>query len=235
MKSWVLLLVLGLVCSANTFAQAGDSFEPSDAHYLWPTNASHHLTSTFAETRLGHFHAALVLKTWGRRGYEVYATREAVLYRMAVQPTGYGKVLYLKHKDGSFSIYAHLMRFNDRLQQYADSLRISEHYQPFFDRVVEEQQINIKQGDVIAYSGASGIGPPHLHFELRRPDHRPFNPLLTNLSVKDTIVPRITGLSVEPLSPHASVEGSQQMHTRKPDLQNGQYRFGTVEVAGPVG
>ena len=198
----LLLVFLGVFLAIGGLsAQSSQDFEPTDAHYLWPTNASHHLTSTFAETRTGHFHAALDIKTWGQRGYEIYATRDAVLYRMAIKATGYGKVLYLKHEDGSFSVYAHLMRFNDSLQQFADSIRFAEDHRPYFDRVVEDQQIQIEQGDVIAYSGASGIGPPHLHFELRTPEQHPFNPLLTNLTVEDNISPTIAGLSVEPLAP----------------------------------
>ena len=232
----LLLVFLGVFLGIGGLsAQSSQDFEPTDAHYLWPTNASHHLTSTFAETRTGHFHAALDIKTWGQRGYEIYATRDAVLYRMAIKATGYGKVLYLKHEDGSFSVYAHLMRFNDSLQQFADSIRFAEDHRPYFDRVVEDQQIQIEQGDVIAYSGASGIGPPHLHFELRTPEQHPFNPLLTNLTVEDNISPTIAGLSVEPLSPGTIIEDKQEIHTRRPYRRNGRYDFGTIEVSGPVG
>lgn len=216
-------------------AQDDTSFKPSQPAYLWPTNASHHLTSTFAETRTGHFHAALDLKTWGRRNYEVYATRSGIVYRMAVGPTGYGKVLYLKHKDGSISLYAHLMRFNKKLQAFADSLRFAEDHRPSFDRVIADQKIRIARGEIIGYSGASGIGPPHLHFELRTPSGRPFNPLLTNMTVRDHIAPDISGLSVEPLGPHSIIEGEKQIYTRTPNYSDGTYRFGTIEVAGPVG
>ncbi|GAA5520156.1 hypothetical protein LQ318_00425 [Aliifodinibius salicampi] len=234
-----LLLIAGLfpiVVVAQPFLNDSSSaFAPSEAHYLWPTNASSHLSSTFAETRSRHFHAALDIKTWGRRGYDIYATRDGTLYRMAIGPRGYGKVLYLKHDDGSFSVYAHLMSFNDKLQQYADSLRFAEDYIPSFDRIIKDENIRIEQGDLIAYSGATGIGPPHLHFELRTPSNKPFNPLLTNLSVQDHIPPRITGLSVEPLSPYSIVEGNKKVYTRSPKAQNGRFDFGTIEVTGPVG
>lgn len=235
--SFCLLLIAGLFPFTMTAQPVpnGSSFDPSEAHYLWPTNASSHLSSTFAETRSRHFHAALDIKTWGRRGYDIYATRDGTLYRMAIGPRGYGKVLYLKHDDGSFSIYAHLMSFNDELQQFADSLRFAKDYIPSFDRIIEDENIRIKQGDLIAYSGATGIGPPHLHFELRTPSNKPFNPLLTNLSVQDHIPPRITGLSVEPLSPYSIVEGDKKVYTRSPKAQNGRYEFGTIEVTGPVG
>ncbi len=123
MKSSNLLAFIVLLLVSNAQAQSSNSFDPTSAHYLWPTDASHHLTSTFGESRTGHFHAALDIKTWGRRGYEIYATRDGILHRMAIKPNGYGKVLYLKHEDGSFSVYAHLMKFNDQLQQLANTNR----------------------------------------------------------------------------------------------------------------
>ncbi len=98
-----------LGCFGAAFGQ--QEFDPQKAHYLWPTEASPYLTSTFAETRSAHFHAALDIKTWGQRGYEVYATRDGVVDRIAIGPRGYGKVVYLKHNDGSYSVYAHLLSF----------------------------------------------------------------------------------------------------------------------------
>jgi ribosome-binding protein aMBF1 (putative translation factor) len=37
---------------------------------------------------------------------------------------------------------------------------------------IEEKQLFYKQGEVIGYSGSTGIGPPHLHFELRTADFK---------------------------------------------------------------
>src|SRR5699024_9519808 len=82
----------------------------------------------------------------------------------------------------------------------------------------------------IALSGASGIGPPHLHFELRSPQQAPFNPLLTNLSVQDNIAPTITNLSVEPLTSNSIIEGKKKIHTRRPHRRTGYYDFATVEI-----
>ncbi len=205
------------------------------ADYLWPTEASPYLTSTFAETRSQHFHAALDIKTWGRRGYEVYATRDGVIERVAIGPRGYGKVIYLRHNDGSYSLYAHLLSFNDQLQQLADSVRIAEGYKFEIDRSWGWRGIKVQQGDVIGYSGASGIGPPHLHFELRTPSHKPFNPLLTNLKVNDTIAPQIQAIAVEPLTPLSSVEDENRIYTKQTWSGNNTYEAGTIKVTGPVG
>ncbi|WP_445664615.1 M23 family metallopeptidase [Fodinibius sp. AD559] len=216
-------------------AQESDNFDPTRAHYVWPTEASRYLSSTFGETRAAHFHAALDIKTWGQKGYEVYATRDGIVDRVAIGPRGYGKVIYLKHDDGSYSVYAHLLSFNDKLQQLADSVRFAENYQFEIEKFWGWRNIEVKQGDLIGYSGASGIGPPHLHFELRTPSHKPFNPLLTNLSVKDNIPPQIRGLSVEPLSPRSNVEGENAIYTKRAKLEHGIYSFGTISAKGPIG
>jgi len=232
----LLLFTLLIAIAAHPLsAQESHSFDPTQAQYSWPTEASRYLSSTFGETRAAHFHAALDIKTWGRKGYEVYATRDGVVDRIAIGPRGYGKVIYLKHDDGSYSVYAHLLSFNGKLQQLTDSVRFAEDYKFEIEKFLGWRNINLKQGDLIGYSGASGIGPPHLHFELRTPSHKPFNPLLTNLSVTDNIPPQIKGLSVEPLSAKSTIEGNNAIYTKRAESQNGSYNFGSISVKGPVG
>lgn len=216
-------------------AQEATNFNPAKARYAWPTEASRYLSSTFGETRSAHFHAALDIKTWGRRGYKVYATRDGIVDRIAIGPRGYGKVVYLRHPDDSYSVYAHLLSFNEDLQQLADSIRFAGGYKFEIERFLTHRNITVKQGDVIGFSGASGIGPPHLHFELRTPSQKPFNPLLTNLSVRDDIPPKIRSVSIEPASPASSIEGKNAIFTKRTRLHNGQYDLGTVQVSGPVG
>ncbi len=203
-------------------------------NYLWPTNASRYASSSFGETRSAHFHAALDIKTWGRKGYEVYATRDGTLARVGIWARGYGNVVYLRHEDGTYSIYAHLEDFAPRIRRLVDSLRLPE-FQFELDYLAETDSLQFKRGEVIGYSGATGIGPPHLHFELRTRNNHPFNPLLTNLSIPDRRAPRFDGLAVEPLSADALVEGKKQIHLRTPRFTNGSYDFGSVEVQGTVG
>lgn len=233
----ILFLFIGAL-SQNLVAQTAhepENFDPSAATYLWPTNASSHLTSTFAETRSDHFHAALDIKTWGRRGYEVYATRDGIVDRIAIGPRGYGKVIYLKHEDGSYSVYAHLLAFNNELQQLADSIRLENDYAFEIDRSLSQKHIEVQQGEIIGYSGASGIGPPHLHFELRTPDQKPFNPLLTNLKVKDTIAPKFSGIAIEPLSPYSAIEGDNVVYTKNLYRKGDIYYTSPIKAKGPIG
>ncbi|HDL17610.1 MAG TPA: hypothetical protein ENH29_00985 [Bacteroidetes bacterium] len=63
-------------------------------NYLWPTDAGHNLTSSFAEFWSGHFHAGIDIKTWGREGYKVFATRSGYVWKVRISPFGYGRVIY---------------------------------------------------------------------------------------------------------------------------------------------
>lgn len=228
------LLVFLLVAFIPFTAIFGFQFDPSKAHYLWPTEASKLASATFGETRAAHFHAALDIKTWGRRGYKVFATRKGVLHRIAISPNGYGKVIYLKHEDGSFSLYAHLDDFVEPVAQFVDSLRLAQHISKI-DTTFSNPPFRFSQGEMIAFTGSSGIGPPHLHFELRTPTEKPFNPLLTNIRIKDSRAPRISELSIEPLGKHSSVQGKIQIYRRKPRWNGKRFDFGTIEVSGTVG
>ncbi len=201
------------------------------ANWAWPTEASTLLSGKFGETRSAHFHAGIDVKTWGREGFKVFASRDGLLQRVGVSPYGYGKVVYLKHDDGSISLYAHLRDFEPGIRTLVDSLRMQTF--PFrFDQNLEQYGMRFKQGDLIAFTGSTGIGPPHLHFELRTPDERPFNPLLANVRIKDTTPPRISGMAVEPLSVDARINGSSRITELAPRQGND---FGTINISGTVG
>jgi murein DD-endopeptidase MepM/ murein hydrolase activator NlpD len=77
-------------------------------------------------------------------GVSVVAMRDGVVTK-AGRGTGYGNVIYIKHDDGYETRYAHLNSFNVRAGA------------------------KVKQGQVIAKSGNTGVGTgPHLHFEIRK-------------------------------------------------------------------
>ncbi len=200
--------------------------------YSWPTDASQQLSSTFAETRSAHFHAGIDIRTWGREGYRVFATRDGEIFRLGMSPYGYGNVIYMKHDDDTYSIYAHLNRFETGLQAYADSLRLLD-YSADLNLLLTDQSFKFRQGDTIGYSGSTGVGPPHLHFELRDSDFRPFNPLLTNLSITDNIPPVFRQLGVEYLDSNSlKPKGFDIFEANR---SNSDYYFGEIDVNGPIG
>jgi len=226
------LLLFYFILPAEKGSAQPLSFLADSVSYLWPTNASRQLSSTFAETRSAHLHAGLDIRTWGQEGYPVYATRDGYVHRIGMSPYGYGNVIYLKHLDGSYSVYAHLNRFEPDLQAFADSIRFIT-YQANLDRIVEDEKIYYSQGDVIAYTGSTGVGPPHLHFELRTPGFKPFNPLLTNITVRDNIPPVFRQLGIEFFHPKTMRSTGHEVINA--ERSGSGYTFGEVNVSGPVG
>lgn len=228
MKGFWLFLCLSVV----SFVAKGQ-----DSIYLWPTNSGKFLSSTFGETRSAHFHAGLDIKTWGREGYKVFASRDGYLSKLIITNQGYGKAIYLKHFDGTYTVYAHLQRFNSEYQAIADSIRINElDYSYTFEQSFEDKKLMVKQGDVIGYTGSTGIGPPHLHFEIRNSLNQPINPLSSNLAVQDTISPVFSSLLIEPLNINSKVFSSYYPSEIKPiSVKNDTTYFDTVFVSGDIG
>lgn len=233
---FLVLLLLNLFSGNQKYAFGQNlSFLSDSVSYQWPTNASTYLSSTFAETRSAHLHSGLDIRTWGREGYDVYATRDAHVYRIGIGPDGYGKVIYLKHADNSYSVYAHLQRFEPELQAFADSIRIQD-YRFKLDHHLPPGRFTYSQGDLIGFTGATGVGPPHLHFELRTPDFEAINPLLTNLGVSDDIPPVINSLAIEKLDPETlQYLDYQIIQPLEVDTVNRDLDFGTIHTSSPVG
>lgn len=230
----VLPVLLWMLAPGITNGQQRPAFLADDVTYLWPTNASRYMSSTFAETRAAHFHAAIDIGTWGREGYPVYAARDGVVHRIGVSPTGYGNVIYLRHNDDSISLYAHLLDFHPSIRQVVDSLRMQD-YTFDFDQVLESYELEFARGQVIGWTGSTGVGPPHLHFELRSPQGRPFNPLLAGIKVEDTIAPRFSGLAIEPLSADASINMGTGIYRARAAQRSGVFDFGSVHTTGEIG
>ncbi len=210
------------------------SFLSDSTLYAWPTDATQYLSSTFGETRSAHLHSGIDIRTWGQEGYRVFAARDGEVHRIGIGPHGYGHVIYLKHSDDSYTVYAHLNRFEPELQSFADSIRFQD-YTYELDLILEGKSFEYKKGDIIGYTGSTGVGPPHLHFEIRDPNFNPVNPLLTNLSsfVSDDIPPVFTQLGVEYLDTENYRFTNYELFSAT-NSSNG-YDFGEIEIDGPVG
>ena len=167
--------------------------------YLWPTTASKLITSSFGEFRPRHYHAAIDIKTWNRSGYPVMAIDDGYILRARVSAFGYGKAIYLKLKDGNTVVYAHLSKFWPELENYLDQQR-SKNKEYRIDQQFTSQQFPVERGQIIGYSGKTGIGYPHLHFEIRDPQNQPVNPLQYYQAIfKDQTAPRLFQLAFFPM------------------------------------
>ena len=208
-------------------------FPDDSTTYLWPTTASNQLSSTFAETRSAHLHSGIDIRTWGREGYRVMASRDGYIYRVATGPHGYGNVIYMKHPDNTYTVYAHLNRFEDNLQAYVDSIRLID-FRFEVDLHLNSKEFSFEQGDLIGYSGSTGVGPPHLHFEVRDSNFTPINPLRTNLRVRDTLPPVFRQLAIEFFDSETLHRLGHTILTPG-ELTDGVYHFGEYSVDQPVG
>jgi hypothetical protein len=173
--------------------------------YLWPTNASEFMSSSFCEFRDGHYHAAIDIKTWNTEGYPCYAIEDGYIKRIRVSPFGYGKVIYLQLNDGNTVIYAHLQKFTKQVEKLVreQQFRNKKYRLDWWPK-----NLKVKKGEIIAYTGRTGIGVPHLHFEIRNKQDNPVNPLRYYSQIKDRKRPKLQDLLIIPLTQTTTVNGS---------------------------
>lgn len=98
------------------------------------------------------------------RGTPVYATGNGIVKRADNRASGYGKHIRIDHGYGYVSLYAHLYKYNVRINQ------------------------RVKRGDLIGFVGSTGRSEaPHLHYEVFKDGSRinPINFYYGNLSAEE--------------------------------------------------
>jgi hypothetical protein len=156
-----------IVCISNLHAD--------EKPYRLPLNIDNGFSSSFQEFRSNHFHGGLDLRTYRKTGYPVYAVSDGYIFKIRVVKRGSGRGLYLKHNDGNISIYFHLDRFETRLENLLKRLQKAQK-KKYIGNYFLKQPITYKKGQVIAYSGETGSGFPHLHLEIRDNRYFALNP-----------------------------------------------------------
>jgi len=224
----IAFLLKGVLLFFPILGMAGD--------YLWPTDATRLLSGTFGETRSGHFHSGIDIKTWARDGYECYAPDDGYIERVIVSPGGYGKALYIRLKDNRVAVLAHLDSFHGRIASRVQSEQLSTK-KAFLDLVLNPGEYPVRKGDIVACSGHSGTVIPHIHFEIRDSSNYPINPLLNGFPIEDDVAPEPVEIAFIPLSPGARVNGSAEgmIFPLAPDKGNIYTVNDTVYLQGTFG
>jgi hypothetical protein len=177
----------------------------TDWHY--PLEIKVGVSSTFGEFRGNRVHTGVDLKTNMQTGYKVYAIDDGAVVRLCAKKYGFGNAVYIQHPNGLMSVYGHLDRFAEEglgLQSLVERYR-QQRGRKYPGNIYLERPV--KRGQLIGYSGETGYGLPHLHFEVRRGGATPIDPFKHGFEYPDTTAPIIESLLIEPLGPHSYVDG----------------------------
>lgn len=231
MKIWFLLLFTSLLVHAQV--------EYPKDYFKSPLDIPLSLSGSFGELRSNHFHSGLDFKTNQKVGLNVYAAADGYISRIKISTYGYGKAIYVTHPNGYTTVYGHLLKANAAIQDYIKKAHYKESAFEI-ELFLKPDELPVKQGDIIAFSGNSGgSGGPHLHFEIRGTlSEKPFNPLLFGYDalIKDTRQPVVSTLMAYPVGENSVVNKSMQpLAINFIKMPDGTYLADKVLVNGAVG
>ncbi len=196
----------------------------------WPLDLPHrYLTANFMEYREGRYHAGIDLKTNSQTGYPCRAVEDGWISRVRVGAWGYGQAVYLQGASGRTYVYGHVERLADPLRARVRAAQARQGRYPV-DLELAPGDAPVKRGQVLALSGQTGTGGPHLHFEVRDEAGRPVDPLAAGFAVPDRTPPRILKVRAVPATPDAVIFGQPTARLAAPAAG----RLPTLAVRGPV-
>ena len=203
----------------------------------WPLFKNNGVTGTFCEYRFNHVHAGFDLSTQGKTGFPIRCFDDGYVYMIKVKKHGYGNVVYIKHpKRKLISVYGHLKKFNKEIQKIADKYKVLKKTKYPGVIVLEDKKIKVKKNQIIGYTGESGEGFPHLHFELRDYKNNPVDASKFGFDMRfDNTYPVISGLKVIPQHSFSSVNGeSKPLYVKAIKKGKNKFKLQPFTVSGNV-
>lgn len=177
--------------------------------YQSPLDIPLTLSANFGELRPNHFHSGIDLKTQGVVDKPVYSIEDGYVSRISVSPSGYGLAIYVNHPSGHTCVYGHLNGYASRIADYVKTKQYEqESYR--IDIPLNADEIPVKKGELIAYSGNTGSsGGPHVHFEIRNTeDQLALDPLVYyKEQIADVVSPQLKGIAVYPIENGGVING----------------------------
>lgn len=221
---FILLISNSLISQNNLFKQEITS--PLDIPII--------LSGTYGELRSNHFHSGIDIKTKGIEGLNVYSYANGYVSRIKISHGGYGKALYIKHPDGTTTVYGHLKKFSSKIEKIVKSKQYKrESYEiEFFPK---GNEISVLKKELIAFSGnTGGTNGPHLHFEVRDQNQVPVNPLINaSIFIEDGIPPLFKKLFYKSYDNNDFYSSQTELKIRK--VSNSLYISDTLKSIGKIG
>ena len=221
---FILLISNSLMSQNNLFKQEITS--PLDIPII--------LSGTYGELRSNHFHSGIDIKTKGIEGLNVYSYANGYVSRIKISHGGYGKALYIKHPDGTTTVYGHLKKFSSKIEKIVKSKQYKrESYEiEFFPK---GNEISVLKKELIAFSGnTGGTNGPHLHFEVRDQNQVPVNPLINaSIFIEDGIPPLFKKLFYKSYDNNDFYSSQTELKIRK--VSNSLYVSDTLKSIGKTG
>lgn len=210
------------------FASLKQSLNQTKIKPSWPIKENIIITSSFMEDRPARFHAGIDLKTYGKN-LPIYLPEDAYLIRLNISPWGYGKAIYFQGKSGYIYVFGHCSDFIPLI----DTLIMKEQIKRKRYRVnfFIKRKLKFSKNTLIGYTGETGIGYPHLHFEIRDKNNRPLNPFNLGYSIVDSIPPNILKVYIIPLNDTSLVNNKEFIFSMIKDSSNKD----TVDIKGVIG
>ncbi|BDA77113.1 hypothetical protein LPTSP3_g00430 [Leptospira kobayashii] len=206
--------------------------------YAWPVKGQTAITGTFGEFRTGHFHMGQDFSTAGKIGIPILAVAKGKITRVQRRWASIGYAVFVQHDDGMTSRYGHLHKFAPKVVK---QILKSKQARRFKDRVDFDialpEEVPVEKGDMIAYSGDTGVGPPHLHFELFM-DNVYYNPMHFGLGYTEAESIVFDSLRITPQTSRTFINGKNEtVDIPFSSVGGNKYQLSesTVSIQGKVG
>ncbi|MDM1556591.1 M23 family metallopeptidase [Chryseobacterium indologenes] len=185
-----LMVAICLICTIITQAQ-----NYPQNYFRNPLNIPMQLAANFGAVRTNHFHMGLDLRTNSQENLSVLVAADGYVSRIKVERYGFGNAVYITHPNGFTTVYAHLNKYFDKLDEYVKEKQYKDEKWEQ-DITFQPGQFPVTKGQLIALSGnTGGSAGPHLHFEIRdTKTEECLNPLLFGFNIPDSVAPIISGL-----------------------------------------
>ncbi|HWR94926.1 MAG TPA: M23 family metallopeptidase, partial [Flavobacterium sp.] len=211
---------------------------PTD-YFRPPLDIPMQLSGNFGELRPNHFHAGFDFKTLQKEGLEVHAVADGYVSRIKISTFGNGKTIYITHSNGYTSVYGHLQRATDAIEDFIKKTHYEE--QSFeIEKYLKPGELVVTKGQIIGLSGNTGASEgPHLHFEFRdNITENIINPMLFGFDkfLKDTKKPIVYAVYAYPIDNESMVNQSKRPLLLNLVLQkDGAYLGDQVVANGRIG